>query len=120
MKIGDVTQNIVHPPSTPDSLQVSGKKFENPIKSDENIAKFLKSFSEEQQKAIQDLAERINEFAKGNQFSLKFIPEKDSGMVIIKVYDAKGKLIRQIPSEELINLAEKIGKKIGFLLNVKM
>lgn len=123
MKIGEVSKSVISPPSAPEAIQIPNKKVEitHPLaNSNEHIAKFLEVFSQENQKAIKNLFDHINEFTKDNRISLKFIPEKESGMVIIKVYDGQGKLIRQIPPEEIIALSAEFAKKKGFLLNKKM
>ncbi len=107
----------------PEALQISIPRKENLHPPGENKgaeAKFREAFIEENQKAIQNLAEHISKLAENNQFSIKFVPEKEAGIVIIKVYDAQGKLVRQIPPEELLALSAELGKKKGFLLNLKM
>lgn len=123
MKIGEVSKSVLNPPSVPEAIQIPTKKMEttNPsANNNEHIAKFLEVFSKQNQKAIKNLFEHINEFAKDNQISLKFIPEKESGMVIVKVYDGQGKLIRQIPPEEVLALSAEFAKNKGFLLNKRM
>ncbi len=123
MKIEEVTKPVINPPSMPEALQIPTPKKENTHPLVENKgegANLREVFAEENQKAIQNLAEHINKLAKNNQFSIKFIPEKEAGLVIIKVYDAQGKLVRQIPPEEILALSAELGKKKGFLLNLKM
>jgi len=123
MKIEEISKNIVTPPSAPDAINISAKKVEilnSTMNSYENKDVSLEAISEEDQAAIRKLAEHINRFAKENQISLQFIPDKESGMVIIKVYDGQGKFIRQIPPEALMSISAKIGKKNGILFNVKL
>lgn len=128
MKIGEIPNNSINPPSAPDTFPITTRKMENQHPSINNqeieiIDKFLKDFFEENKIAIKNLAEHINEFAKDNQFSLKFIPEKEAGVVIIKIFDSQGNLIRQIPPEEVLTLSTDStdsGEKKGFLLNFKM
>jgi|YelNatPaOPRAMG01_1025707.scaffolds.fasta_scaffold67388_3 uncharacterized FlaG/YvyC family protein len=123
MKIEEISKNIVNPPSAPSAIHISAKKVEilnSTLNSYENKDGSLEAISEEDQEAIQKLAEHINRFAKENQISLQFIPDKESGIVIIKVYDGQGKFIRQIPPEALMSLSAKIGKKNGILFNVKL
>ena len=51
----------------------------------------------------------INAYAQTVQRGLSFNVDGDSGEVVVKVIDTdSGKLIRQIPSEELLKLAEQL------------
>lgn len=122
MKIDKVINNVIDPPSMPKVIHLSAEKIDTlqHQAEDGNINKFLQIFTEDNQKAIKNLFEHINEFAKSNQINLKFIPAEEAGLVIIKVYDGEGNLIRQIPPEEVLALAAELEKKKGFLLNVKM
>lgn len=123
MKIEEVAKNVIDPPSMAKTIQLSVRKKDNfhpQVDGRGNIAKFLQVFSEENQKVIKNLFYRIRDFAKDNQISLKFVLEKDLGLVIIKVYDGEGNIIRQIPPEEVLALSAELEKKKGFLLNVKM
>lgn len=123
MKIGEVTKNVIDLPAKGKAVQLSVRKkgnFHPEVDDRGNIAKFLHFFSEENQKAIKNLLGRISDFAKNNQISLKFVLDKELGLVIIRVYDVEGNLIRQIPPEEVLAFSAELGKKKGFLLNVKM
>lgn len=69
------------------------------------------------EETIHELADRINEFMRSMNYSLQFVPDRESGMVIIKVLDGKGKVVRQIPPEELASISSMLGERIGMLLN---
>jgi len=69
---------------------------------------------------IQQLVENLNQFMKSINYSLQFIPDREAGVVIIKVVDGNGRVIRQIPPEAMQSLSAKIGENIGVLLNSKL
>lgn len=51
----------------------------------------------------------IQDFVQSVQRSLNFAVDESSGQVVVKVTDAEsGDVIRQIPSEEALNLAENL------------
>lgn len=124
MKMEEVASNAINPPSALKTIKITKQEIERlpstEIIKNEKIDKFLEVFSKESQKAIESLAVRINEFARNNRFSLKFIPEKEKGMVIIKIFDGEGNLVRQIPPEEILALSAELTKQKGFLLNLKI
>ncbi len=80
----------------------------------------IKKVTVEQEEAIQQLAENLNQFMKSIDYNLQFIPDRQAGIVIIKVLDGEGKVIRQIPPEAIQSLSSKIGESIGILLNSKL
>lgn len=69
------------------------------------------------EEAIGELADRINEFMRSMNYSLQFVPDRESGMVVIKVLDSKGKVLRQIPPAEMASIASMLDSKIGMILN---
>ncbi len=74
----------------------------------------------EQEETIRQLAENLNQFMRSIDYNLKFIPDREAGIVIIKVLDGNGNVIRQIPPEAIQSLSSKIGESIGILLNSKL
>jgi uncharacterized FlaG/YvyC family protein len=78
------------------------------------------SFSINNEEAIKALTESLNHFMKSLRFNLQFIPDREAGGVIIKVYDGDGNLIRRIPPEVMGLLSSEFGANIGLLLNVQL
>jgi len=74
----------------------------------------------EQEETIRQLAENLNQFMRSIDYNLQFIPDREAGIVIIKVLDENGNVIRQIPPEAIQSLSSKIGENIGILLNSKL
>lgn len=66
---------------------------------------------------------RLNEYIQNSQRDLHFSVDKGSGRVVVKVIDsATQEVIRQIPSEEVIALAQGLGLKesAGALFNTQV
>ena len=83
-------------------------------------AKPVKKIPAVNEETIRKLAENINQILKAMSFSLQFIPGREAGQIIIKILDGDGKLIRQIPPEEIVSLSSNIGEGVGLLLNGKL
>jgi len=66
---------------------------------------------------LKDLESKIN---KMQEVGMVFSQYKDSGKMIIKVVErGTNKVIREIPSEEFLNLVEKMDQMIGILFDKK-
>ena len=58
---------------------------------------------------INDAVREINQYVQSEQRELQFTIDEDSGQTVIKVIDAQTKeLVRQIPGEEALNVAQKL------------
>jgi len=66
---------------------------------------------------LKDLESKIN---KMQEVGMVFSQYKDSGKMIVKVVErGTNKVIREIPSEEFLNLVEKMDQMIGILFDKK-
>ena len=67
---------------------------------------------------LKDLESKINQM---QDVGLVFSQYKDSGKMIVKVVEkGTNKVIREIPSEEFLNLVEKMDQMIGILFDKKV
>jgi flagellar protein FlaG len=74
---------------------------------------------------IESAVSQLNEFVQSNNRQLDFSVDEGSNKQVVKVTDAQsGKIIRQIPSEELLKLSERlqdlqteVGTAVGLLFN---
>jgi flagellar protein FlaG len=72
---------------------------------------------QEVKNAVEDLNNALNELNVQRKFSV----EKELNQVVVKVLDtSNNEVIRQIPSEEAINLAKNIKEMVGLLFDSKM
>jgi len=66
---------------------------------------------------VMSAVEQLNDFVKTSSSNLQFSVDKESGMRIIKVVDPETKeVIRQIPSEEAVEIAKAIDRLQGLLI----
>lgn len=66
---------------------------------------------------VQQAADRINEAMQSTGHHLVFSVHKDTGQMVVQVTDASGKVIQQIPSEQLLKVEANIGKVLGLFVN---
>lgn len=69
------------------------------------------------QEALKAVAKGIMAFLDAAKYSLEFIPNQENGRVTIRVLNSAGKVIRQIPPEEIVRLSRNIGSGIGILVD---
>jgi uncharacterized FlaG/YvyC family protein len=99
-----------------EKLEPSAKK---PAKVDQ-VAALEVAFQEagaRNQAAVKALSERLETFLEKASYSLQFIPNRDSGRVTVKVLDSNGKVIRQIPPEDLARLSTGLETSTGVLVD---
>jgi uncharacterized FlaG/YvyC family protein len=72
------------------------------------------------QETLKALANHIMAFLDAANYSLEFIPNQESGRVTIRVLDSAGKVIRQIPPEEIDRLSRNAGSGTGILVDEKL
>lgn len=74
---------------------------------------------------IEQAASEISEFVQASNRLLNFSVDKDSNKQVVKVTDSQsGEVIRQIPSEEILELSDRlkelhtdVGSAVGVLFN---
>jgi flagellar protein FlaG len=67
---------------------------------------------------LKDLESKINQM---HEVGLEFSQYKDSGKIIVRVVEkGTNKVIREIPSEEFLDLVEKMDQMIGILFDKKV
>lgn len=63
---------------------------------------------------------KLNEYIKNSQVNLSFTIDQTTDLVVVKVIDAETKeVIRQIPSEEAVELARKLEESSAALLQTQ-
>ena len=69
---------------------------------------------------LNQAVKQLNDFAQDIQRDLEFSVDDDTGRTVIRVYDSKtDELIRQIPNEEVLELAKNLKETNGLLFNAK-
>ena len=70
--------------------------------------------------AVESAAKAVQEFVKPMSGNLEFTVDEDTGQTVIKVIDNQTKeLIRQIPSEEMLEIAKALDRLQGLLVRQK-
>ncbi|MGQ5522542.1 flagellar protein FlaG [Chitinimonas sp. PSY-7] len=76
--------------------------------------------ADDKQLSVEESVEKLNETVAAFNRSLQFSIDKDTRMNIVKVVDVSSKeVIRQIPSQEVVEIAKAIDKLQGLLLSDK-
>jgi flagellar protein FlaG len=69
---------------------------------------------------LQEAVEKVQKFVSMTACDIKFSIDEDSGQTVVKVVDRETKdVIRQIPSEEMLDLAQALDKLQGLLIKQK-
>lgn len=69
-------------------------------------------------KAVRKALESLNSHVQNLHRSLRFSVDQNSGDTVVKIVDSEtNQVIRQIPSEELLVIAERMRASTGALLN---
>ena len=78
--------------------------------------------SEPEIKVSQDMLNEVQQkMQMMHNIGLSFSVHKATGQTVVTVVDKETeKLIREIPSEELLNLADKMGEMVGILFDKKV
>lgn len=71
--------------------------------------------AEELDSAIASIREAVQSLRRDLSFSL----DDESGMVVVKVTDSDGELVRQIPSEEILRLHRQLEETRSLLFSAK-
>jgi flagellar protein FlaG len=69
---------------------------------------------------VEEAVSQVNEYVQNLSRDLQFTVDQDSGRTIIKVLDSEThEVIRQIPPEELLQIANQLTEGGGLLLKVQ-
>lgn len=106
---GDAQNGIgVSPTAAQEAAQASGQAAQAAVVDSTNASEIVadNTVTETQ---ISDAIESIQSFVESNQRNLSFSVDEDSQRSVVSVTDASsGDVIRQIPSEEVLELAQRL------------
>ena len=107
------------------SLTTAASDLAEVAKSQGNSAQQAPSATDEQGLAkgeVEAAVARLNEFVQETERRLDFQIDEDSGRSVIRVYDkGTNELVRQIPSEQALELARRLGNdEPSFLFNAEV
>ena len=89
-------------------------------KQSEPAASSSKSVDKTQEPDPEALVEDLKDFAARNNISLSFEVDKATGRTVIKIMDKEtDRVLRQLPPEELLDLAASLDDWAGHFLNAR-
>ncbi len=81
----------------------------NTTKAEEDAGSVQAIPKEKQQRQVTQAMDTVSQFASVQNLKLQFTSEEHNGVYVVKVVDQESKkVIRQIPSQEFLKVAEKI------------
>lgn len=105
-----VSDRLPSAPSLPAQNAV-GTQITNPV---EHAAPSQKTYTREQ---VNQAVEAINKTIQAASQNLEFSVDKDTSNVVVKVIDQQTKqVLRQIPTEEALEIAKSLDKLQGLLI----
>jgi len=122
--MSDLKLNVVDKPQvSPSVVQAAygnkpqGTGTASVEKSGNALPQGVEKAAELSKEQVQEAVSRINEYVQKSERTLDFQLDEDSGKTIIRVYDTNSaELIRQIPSELALELAQKLNDEEPTLL----
>jgi flagellar protein FlaG len=113
-KLAGGTASSVTTGSSPSLLKESG------FSSLDKLEKSEKDEEAKGQENMTDLIERFRSQVQSIQRDLSFSVDDSTGDVVVKVVDGdSGKVVRQIPSEEILRLTERLDEMRSLMFEVK-
>lgn len=99
----------VNPSKTTDVKNVDPVQATTPLPDRGKELPFKENKPDASKESIEDAVKQINEYVQTIQSELQFSIDDSSGKTVIRVIDSETKeLIRQIPGEEALNVAQKL------------
>ena len=114
---------------------VEGRQVRNTSKPEENLdqkpqaSRLVSSNADERPNTLKTVintvdvkkaVEKINEFVQSQQKYINFSVDKETNSTVIKIFKTEtGELLKQFPPEEILALAAKLRKNIGWLIDSK-
>ncbi|MEH6733329.1 MAG: flagellar protein FlaG [Shewanella sp.] len=106
--------------SNSEQMNLNESSFAKPVSESESVNKKATD-RQKRDVQLQQVAADLTDMVAMMQKGLKFSVDDDSGERVIKVQDVEsGDIIRQIPSEEALKLAEKLSEVSGILMKIEV
>ncbi len=117
--IQSTTPNTGAPNVNRENLPLSGQYVPPPDASNATDSDLERRKTLETRASLDQMVKQLNGSDESIQRNLNFSVDQISGRMVIKVFNSETKeMIRQIPSEEVLSLAQSLGNEIGALLDV--
>lgn len=116
---GSARPGAVIRPSGPGSASATVSAYK-PLAAQAEQAATASPAEEQERQPVEEAISSIKQFAQSIQRNLDFALDDSSGRVVVKVTDAvSGDVIRQIPSEDALRLAESLEEARSLLFKAE-
>lgn len=103
------------PPEAGKEVEVGLQSKKEVVSQDRNDA--VKEEVKVDSRQVRDAVTQMQDYMQNMERSLNFQLDEESGITVIKVYDSETEeLIRQIPNEEVVSLAQKLNEEEPLML----
>ena len=111
------TLKPVLPPVAQSSRTAPAGRVEQQVPANANPAALRKAEqAEQQQEPLENVVSNLNHLVRDLHRELQFSVDEDSGDTVIKVIDSKtDEVLRQIPSEEVMRLRQRLEEAAGVI-----
>lgn len=121
LKIENDNQNNVQQASSANA--VNDDKIRNSLATSEAVQQIHSVRKEGQtisEKALQEAIDKVNKVMVGSQRELKYSVHEKTKEIIVKVINTDtGDVVREIPSEKILNLVARLQELVGIFVNEK-
>ena len=101
------------------TMSQAKNKLDQIEQSEESIQTDYKS-AEKNKEQLEVVVQQLQEFVQTLSKDIAFSVDEDSGRNVVKVTNKEtGELVRQIPSEEVLQLATRLSEATGLLVDTK-
>lgn len=116
--IGSVAGAVALPAVVNPGVPEEEKRASTPVELPKVAVKDVSAAEKERQ--VKEAAEKINEFIESMTTDLSFSVDKDTNMTVVKVLEREsGDVIRQIPAEEILEIAKALDALKGLIIRKK-
>lgn len=116
--IGSVAGAVALPAVVNPGVPEEEKRAATPVELPKVAVKDVSAAEKERQ--VKEAAEKINEFIESMTTDLSFSVDKDTNMTVVKVLEREsGDVIRQIPAEEILEIAKALDALKGLIIRKK-
>ena len=116
-QLGNTTVDETSQSGRPDLQGISPEREQRPVEIP-GQAKEAEKETKLSEEEVEDVAEFLNDTASHFNVSLTFKVNDDPDRIVVSVVDKEtDEVIRQVPSEEVLQLAERLNEMVGVLFN---
>ena len=119
--ISVINSTAIAPPETADFASKPVLPAEQAVVADNGInVTAAKPIPPPTESDIKSALNAINKYLAPNSNDIQFVQDKDSGITLVQIVDtATGAVVRQIPSQQIVEISKDLAKLQGLLVKEK-